>query len=424
MDAPDPRLYVALLLLLLLSAFFSASETALSSVNRLRLRARAENGDKKASGVLRQLEDFDGNLSAILIGNNVVNLTASSLATIVASALLGSVYGPLVATIVLTLLVLIFGEILPKSFAKEDPERISLAVSKPLRCVRVVLSPLVWFFIQMRKPFRRKKKDAAPSVTEDELRTFIDTVEEQGVLSPQETDIIQSAIEFDNITVQDILVPRVDIIAVDADAPAEEILRVCLASNHSRVPVYEGGVDHIIGMLHSRDLLACLAKGEPVDARRLCREVPFVYWQKHINALLAEFRHSSQQMAIVTDEYGGTLGLVTMEDILEELVGEIFDETDQVETPLKKLGEGLYRADADLNIDDLFDALEQPRTELKGDFSSVGGWALECLGHIPAAGESFEYEGLHVMVEKVEGPRIVSLLLRVLPREERAPEEP
>ncbi len=412
MDAPDPRLYVVLFLLLLLSAFFSASETALSSVNTLRLRARAEGGDKKAAGVLRQLNDFDGMLSAILIGNNVVNLTASSLATIVATALLGPVYGPLVATVVLTLLVLIFGEIMPKSFAKENPEAISIAVRAPLQAIRIVLSPFVWLFVQMRKPFR-KKDGAAPSVTEDELKTFIDTVEEQGVLSEQETNIIQSAIEFDNITVQEILVPRVDIIAIEADAPAEEILHTFLTSSHSRLPVCDGGLDHIIGMLHSRDVLVCQARHEQINARTLCREVPVVYWQKHINELLAEFRRENQQMAIVTDEYGGTLGLVTMEDILEELVGEIFDETDKVKTLLKKIGEGQYRVDADVNVDDLFDALELPRPDLKGDFSSAGGWALECLEHIPAAGESFEYGDLHVTVEHVAGPRIVSLLIRV-----------
>lgn len=412
MDAPDPRLYAVLLFLLLLSAFFSASETALSSVNTLRLRARSESGDKRAAGVLRQLDDFDGMLSAILIGNNVVNLTASSLATILATALLGPVYGPLVATVVLTLLVLIFGEIMPKSFAKENPEAISIAVRAPLQAVRIVLSPLVWLFVQMRKPFRRKKDAAAPSVTEDELKTFIDTVEEQGVLSEQETDIIQSAIEFDNITVQEILVPRVDIIAIEADAPTEEILHTFLTSSHSRLPVCDGGLDHIIGMLHSRDVLVCQARHEQINARTLCRAVPVVYWQKHINELLAEFRRENQQMAIVTDEYGGTLGLVTMEDILEELVGEIFDETDKVKTLLKKIGEDQYRVDADVNVDDLFDALELPRPDLKGDFSSAGGWALECLEHIPVPGESFEYAGLHVTVEHVAGPRIVSLLIR------------
>lgn len=414
LDAPDPRLYVVLFLLLALSAFFSASETALSSVNPLRLRSRAENGDKKAAGVLRQLNDFDGMLSAILIGNNVVNLTASSLATILATALLGPVYGPLVATVALTLLVLIFGEIMPKSFAKESPEKVSMAVRAPLQAIRVILSPLVWMFVQMRKPFRSKNQTDTPSVTEDELKTFIDTVEEQGVLSEQETNIIQSAIEFDNITVQEILVPRVDIISVEADAPPEEIFHTFRTSSHSRLPVCDGGLDHIIGMLHSRDVMLCQAAGETVSARALCREMPVVYWQKHINDLLSEFRREKQQMAIVTDEYGGTLGLVTMEDILEELVGEIFDETDKVKTSLKKIGDDLYRADADLNVDDLFDALDLPRPELKGDFSSAGGWALDCLEHIPAAGESFEYENLHVTIERVEGPRIVSLTIRVL----------
>ena len=256
-------------------------------------------------------------------------------------------------------------------------------------------------------------------MTEDELKTIIDTVEEEGVLDSQETDIIQSVIDFDDITVQEILIPRVDMLAVDVNDPVDQIIATVLANSYTRIPVYENDIDHIIGMLHTRDLFSCLAQNKPVNVRELCRDIPFVYRTKHINDLLAELRRKKQHMAIVTDDYGGTLGLVTMEDVLEELVGEIFDETDEVEeTPIQKLEENLYRVAGEVNIDDLFDELDLKIKDFDSDYSSVAGWALECLEHIPEPGESFEFQNLHVTVEKVEDKRILSLLVRIEPKPE------
>lgn len=412
-STPNPSIYIALILLLFCSAFFSASETAITSVNRMRLKARMENGDKKAAAILGIIDDYDRTISTILIGNNVVNLTTSSLSTALAIVLVGPVYGPTVSTVVVTLAVLICGEILPKSYAKTNPEKLCYLVVGPLSFIKTILTPLAFFFVKLAGLFTRKA-GPQPSVTEDDLKTIIDTVEEEGVLSSQETDIIQSVIEFDDITVQEILVPRVDVIAVDADAPVKDVIEVCRTSNHTRIPVYSGNIDHITGMLHTRDLFDCLAAGKPIEVGRLRRSIPFVYRTKRINDLLAEFRRTNQQMAVVTDDYGGTLGIVTMEDVLEELVGEIFDETDEVETPVRLIGENLYRVDADVNIYDLFEAIDYKARDFDSDYPSAAGWALECLEHIPQPGESFDFERLHVTVEEMDDKRIVTMLVRIL----------
>ena len=301
-------------------------------------------------------DDYDRTLSAILIGNNVVNLTASSISTVIATSLLGQ-QGAAVATAVITVLVLVFGEILPKSFAKDHAERVSMAMGGPLYIVKTLLAPLVWVFVQIKRLFtgrRSSELNVQPSVTEEELKTIIDTVGEEGVLDRQETDIIQSAIEFDNTTVQDILVPRVDMAAAALDAPPEEIIRLCVEGGYSRIPVYEGTIDNVVGVLYAKDLLARLAAGKPIEPAALKRDVLFVYRSKRISELLAEFRRAKQHMAVVTDEHGGTLGLVTMEDILEELVGEIWDETDKDETPIRQLSENSWQVEGDVNVEDFF----------------------------------------------------------------------
>ena len=422
MDTPGPSIYIAMALLVACSAFFSASETAISSFNKIRMRSKAEDGNKRAKTALKVAEDFDKTISTILIGNNIVNMASASLATVAATALWGPTSGPAIATFGMTLLVLIFGEILPKSFAKDSPEAFALQVAGVIAFLRTLFSPVVWFFVKLKQLLTGRRSaglELQPSVTEDELKTIIDTVEEEGVLDSQETEIIQSAIEFDDITVQEILVPRVDMVAVDVNDPVDEIVNTVLDNSFTRIPVYEGDIDHISGMLHTRDLFECLARSKPIDVRAMCRELPFVYRTKRINDLMAEFRREKQHMAIVTDDYGGTLGLVTLEDVLEELVGEIFDETDEVEElPVQQLEEHLFRVAGEANVYDVFEELGVSTRNFDSDFSSTAGWALECLEHIPAPGESFDYENLHVTVEQVEDKRILSLLIRLMPKED------
>lgn len=413
MDTPGPSIYLALVLLIACSAFFSASETAISSFNKIRMRNKAEDGDKRAKTALKVAEDYDKTLSTILIGNNIVNMASASLATVMATALWGPASGPAIATFGMTVLVLIFGEILPKSFAKEHAEGFSMQVAGVLAFLRAAFSPVVWFFVKLKQLLtgRRSTGLVQPSVTEDELKTIIDTVEEEGVLDSQETEIIQSAIEFDDITVQEILIPRVDMVAVDVKAPVDEIISTAVENAYTRLPVYEGDIDHIIGMLHTRDLFECLAKGQAIQVRALCREIPFVYRTKHINDLLAEFRRRKQHMAIVTDDYGGTLGLVTMEDVLEELVGEIWDEHDQVVQQIAQTTPGEYTVLGSAHVADLFALLGRER---QFSMVTVSGWIVETLGSLPAQGDTFEAHGLRVTVLSTLGRRVEKARVEVL----------
>ncbi|MEG0179613.1 MAG: hemolysin family protein [Oscillospiraceae bacterium] len=408
---------MSLILLLVFSAFFSASETAISSVNKIRLKKRAEDGDKKALQALDNATDYDKTLSAILIGNNVVNLTASSIATVIATSILGE-SGAAISTVIITVLVLIFGEILPKSFAKDNAEKVAVATSRPLSLIKLVLTPLVWVFVVIKRVFTGRKGtelNVQPSVTEDELKTIIDTVEEEGVLDSQETEIIQSAIDFNNITVQEILVPRVDMCAVEAHADLAEVINACVDNGFSRVPVYEGSVDNIIGVMYAKDVLACLAKGEKREPKELMREVLFVYRTRRINGLLAEFRRKKQHMAIVTDDYGGTLGVVTMEDVLEELVGEIWDETDTREAIVTSLKDDRYSVLGEADIDEVFDEINFEDKNFDCPCTSVAGWVLDTLEHIPCVGETFDYKGLTIEVEEMDDQRIEKVIITKKP---------
>ncbi len=417
MDTPGTSTYLALVFLVICSAFFSASETALSTFNKVRMQNLADKGDRKAKTALQLSEHYSKTLSTILIGNNIVNMGGASLATVVATALFGAASGPAVATFGMTLLVLIFGEIMPKTLARSKPEKVSMLFSPILRTIQIVLTPVVWCFVQLNKLLiPGKQENDLPSVTEDELKSILTTAEAEGVLNQQETGILHSVIEFDDTTVQEILTPRVDMEAIDVEDPIEEVLEQVLESGYSRLPVYEEDPDHILGILHTRDLLACLAKGQTADLRSLCREAMFIYRTKAIDELLTDFRREKCHMAIVTDDFGGTLGLVTLEDILEELVGEIFDESDDeedVELELKKLDTYTYRLAGECDIRDAFEVMGLEEEALDEDCFTAAGWALETLGHIPTEGEIFSADGAVVTVEEMDDKRILSLLVRI-----------
>ncbi len=416
MDTPGTSTYLALVFLVICSAFFSASETALSTFNKVRMQNLAEKGDRKAKTALQLSENYSKTLSTILIGNNIVNMGSASLATVVATALLGAASGPAVATVAMTLLVLIFGEIMPKTLARSQPEKISMTFAPILRSIQIVLTPVVWCFVQLNKLLIPGKQDDIPSVTEDELKSILSTAEAEGVLNEQETGILHSVIEFDDTTVQEILTPRVDMEAIDAEDSIEEVLEQVLESGYSRLPVYEEDPDHILGILHTRDLLASLAKGQKADLRALCREAMFVYRTKAIDELLTDFRREKCHMAIVTDDFGGTVGLVTLEDVLEELVGEIFDESDaeeDTELELEKIDPYTFRLAGECDIRDAFEIMDLDEEELSEDCFTAAGWALETMGHIPAVGEVFHANGAVVTVEEMEDKRILSLLVHI-----------
>ncbi len=410
----DGLLYFVLVLLIAGSAFFSGSETALSTFNRVRMKNAAEEGDKKAKKVLKVADDYDKTISTILIGNNIVNIAASSIATVLFTKLFLD-NGPLVATIVMTVLVLIFGEVTPKSLCKANADKMATLVAAPIDVLRGVFTPISFLLVKLTNVLNSKTgAEEQPSVTEEELISIIESIEEEGVLEEAESDLVQSALEFDEIEVQEVLTHRVDMIAMDLDDPWEEQLKLVQSEGISRFPVYEDTIDHIVGVVRAKDLLLAEVAGNR-DLRKLITPVMFVHSTMSISTLLNDLRRQKMQMAIVTDDYGGTLGLVTMEDCLEELVGEIWDEYDKVEEEFVDLGNDVYEVSGEMNIYDMFDNLDINTRNFESDYNTLSGWCVEQMEHIPQVGESFSYENLRVTVKEMEEQRITKLTVERFP---------
>ncbi len=397
------------------SAFFSASETSFTSVNMIRIRNMAEEGEQKAVTAVKLVENYDRMLSTILIGNNLVNIALSSLTTVIATKLFGDA-GVALATGVTTLVILTFGEILPKSWAKENSERLVLLFAEPLRLCSLLLWPLSTFFIWLKGAFRRGgEEEKAPSFTEKELMYMASVGQEEGVLEEQEKDLVQSALEFDETTVQEVLTPRVNLVALDIEEEQPEILRVVNGKKFSRIPVYEGTIDNIVGVVQSREILKKVIQGRPVRLKNLMTKATFVHRTMKISRLLAQFQRQKTHIAVVIDDYGGTLGIVTMEDLLEELVGEIWDEDEEIITELAPLGEDSWEVSGDMNIEEFFDAINYAPRGFESDFNTMNGWALEMLEHIPQAGEQFSYGRLTVTVKEMDDQRVTKLLAELAP---------
>ena len=389
-------LWVALVILVGFSAFFSASETAFSSLNQIRLKSRAEDGDSAAARVLAMSEKYDKLLSTILIGNNIVNIAAASIGTILFTRMLGAERGATVSTIVLTIIVLIFGEVTPKSLAKEMPEKVATAVSPFLVLLMALMTPLTWLFTQWKKLLGHfVHSGEADTITEGELMTMVSEAENDGELTDRESELIRSAIEFDDVEVEEILTPRVDVVAVEDDIPLEELAQTFAESGYSRLPVYHGTIDNIIGVVHEKDFyIARLKKATKIDDL----VVPTLYTtgSTQISQLLRTLREQHHHMAVVVDEYGGTEGIITLEDILEELVGEIWDEHDEVTEDFRKQSDGSWLVSGSASVDDLYEELDLPEEE-DIDSNTVNGLVQEKTCHLPKVGDRFtlgEYDGV------------------------------
>ena len=389
-------LWVALVILVGFSAFFSASETAFSSLNQIRLKSRAEDGDSSAARVLNMAEQYDKLLSTILIGNNIVNIAAASIGTILFTQMLGAERGATVSTIVLTIIVLIFGEVTPKSLAKEMPEKVATAVSPFLVLLMALMTPLTWLFTQWKKLLGRfVHSGEADTITEGELMTMVSEAENDGELTDRESELIRSAIEFDDVEVEEILTPRVDVVAVEDDIPLEELAQTFAESGYSRLPVYHGTIDNIIGVVHEKDFyIARLKKATKIDDL----VVPTLYTtgSTQISQLLRTLREQHHHLAVVVDEYGGTEGIITLEDILEELVGEIWDEHDEVTEDFRKQSDGSWLVSGSASVDDLYEELDLPEEE-DIDSNTVNGLVQEKTCHLPKVGDRFtlgEYDGV------------------------------
>lgn len=389
-------LWVALVILVGFSAFFSASETAFSSLNQIRLKSRAEDGDSSAARVLAMAEQYDKLLSTILIGNNIVNIAAASIGTILFTQMLGAERGATVSTIVLTIIVLIFGEVTPKSLAKEMPEKVATAVSPFLVLLMALMTPLTWLFTQWKKLLGHfVHSGEADTITEGELITMVSEAENDGELTDRESELIRSAIEFDDVEVEEILTPRVDVVAVEDDIPLEELAQTFAESGYSRLPVYHGTIDNIIGVVHEKDFyIARLKKATKIDDL----VVPTLYTtgSTQISQLLRTLREQHHHLAVVVDEYGGTEGIITLEDILEELVGEIWDEHDEVTEDFRKQSDGSWLVSGSASVDDLYEELDLPEEE-DIDSNTVNGLVQEKTCHLPKVGDRFtlgEYDGV------------------------------
>ena len=417
MDTDGLWTFVLLFTLIALSAFFSASEMSLSSINKVRLKTMAEDGDPRAQRALGMIERFDRTLSVILVGNNVVNIAAASAATVLATGMFGA-GGVAIATAITTVVILVFGEVLPKSIAKENAESIALSLCRPLSFFIFILTPLSLLFVKLQELVSKLYGDSAnhPLVTEQELLNIIETIEEEGVLNEQRSELMQSALSFDSTTVQEILTPRVDITAVNLADPPEKTRDIILGERFSRMPVFERSLDNIIGILHTRDYLEALLKGQdPVDLSALLTKPFFVHKSHRAALLLNDFKRQRTHMAVVIDDFGGTMGIVSMEDLLEELVGEIWDEDEDEEIDFVALEPYVYRVSGDYPVTDALDRIGYEERDFDSEYSSVGGWSFERLGRIPSVGDSFEYNGIQVDISEMDEQRIVSVIMRYVP---------
>ena len=389
-------LWVTLVILVAFSAFFSASETAFSSLNQIRLKSRADDGDRTAARVLAMSEQYDKLLSTILIGNNIVNIAAASIGTIIFTKMLGAERGATVSTMVLTIVVLIFGEVTPKSLAKEMPETIATAVAPVLSLLMLVLTPLTWLFSQWKRLLNHfVHSSESDTITEGELMTMVSEAENDGELTDRESELIRSAIEFDDVEVEEILTPRVDVVAVADDISLEELAQTFAESGYSRLPVYHGTIDNIIGVVHEKDFyIARLKKATKIDD--LVAPTLYTTGSTQISQLLRTLREQHHHMAVVVDEYGGTEGIITLEDILEELVGEIWDEHDEVTEDFRKQSDGSWLVSGSASVDDLYEELDLPEEE-DIDSNTVNGLVQEKTCHLPKVGDRFtlgEYDGV------------------------------
>ncbi|MBQ3939922.1 MAG: HlyC/CorC family transporter [Oscillospiraceae bacterium] len=403
---------IAILLLLCCSALFSACETAFSSVNKIRLKHAAQQGDKAAGRALALAESFDRALTAILIGNNLVNIISASLGTIFFTKLFGT-GGVGISSLAMTVLVLIFGEILPKSYAKAHAERLTRLFAAPLSCLIWLLTPLIFLFQKLAKLVSVKEEEE-PSVTEDELKVIVEQIEEEGVLEEQESDLVRSALEFDEISVTEVLVPRVNVTAIEQHESIAAVKQLFLSERYSRLPVYDGTVDDIIGFITEKDFFSLLEHGgdsiQPI-LKQILRLPEFA----RISEAMKQMQRSKSHIAVVMDQHGGTKGIVTLEDIIEELVGEIYDEADEIVPMLTKDSADTWTVSGEYSIADLCDALELPESRIETECTSVGGWLTELAGHIPAVGETVSGDWFTMTVTQMQEQRVQQLKLTLLP---------
>ncbi len=421
MDSHSTTLILVLIILIICSAYFSATETAFSSMNRIRLKSLMNAGNKRAKLAYELSERYDELLSTILVGNNLVNIASTTISTLLFVKALGDTSGPTVSTIVMTLVVLVFGEVSPKSMAKENAESFAMISAPIIRVLMVVLKPVNFLFTQLKKGLSRLVRPAPDrGVTDDELLTLVEEAEQDGGIDKSESAMLRNVIEFDDIQAIEIMTPRVDVEALPRDAGPDQAALTFRETGYSRLPVYDDTIDSIIGVIHEKDFFARLWVNER-DLTSILKPAEFIPPSMKISDLLRLLQQKKQHMAVIVDEFGGTEGIVTLEDVIEELVGEIWDEHDDVEQEgILPIGEGFYRVYGSADTDDLFQVLH---LDCETDASTVNGWLAERLDRIPQVGDSFQYENIHFLVTKAGGNRAEEIRVKVIPQPQGGDEQ-
>lgn len=409
MDNSDLGKIVLIIIMMIFSALFSSTETAYSSVNKLRLKNYEAQGNRKAATALRLANKFDEVLTAVLIGNNIVNIAMSSLSTLLFVSIFGK-SGAGISTAVITVLVLMFGEVLPKSYAKKNAEKLAIFFAPPLSALVTVLKPAVWILNKMSSML--SSGEEAPSVTEDELKYMIDEIEEQGVIEEQESELVKSALEFDEISVDEILIPRVKVIGIEINSTIDEIKEMFTTEMYSRLPVYEKSLDDIIGIITNKAFFKMLVEGGN-DIMSIIQEVPHIADCKLISEAMRDMQRSKVHLAVVIDQYGGTKGIVTLEDIIEELVGEIYDEDDEIVARIVKLAPNKFEIAGDMNVNDMLEQLDIDEDLVHTEYNSVGGWVTEVMEHIPEKDETAETGIFRLTASQVNEQTVEKVILEI-----------
>ena len=408
----DIILWVSIAFLVAFSAFFSSSETAFASYNRIRMKKLAADGNKKATMVVKLNGQYTRILTGILIGNNIVNIAASTIGTLLFTSYFGAM-GAGISTIFLTVVLLIFGEIIPKTLANDKAELVCMKNVVGVRFFVLVFGPLIFVFDKL-KSFVSKidKSDKQPTITEQELKFMIEEIEDQGVLENREGELVRSALDLDEITASEVMTPRVDLTSIEVNEKIENIKSVFLNERFSRLPVYEKNIDNIIGVLSEKDFFRAYFSNDPFDIRNMLKKTLLVPPRTNISELMKNFQQGKTHMAVVVDQYGGIEGVITFEDILEQLIGNIYDEKDAKENCIKKINDSMWWINPDISVYDMYK--EVCGFEFKGqtDSNTMGGWILENLEKLPKEGDKFVFDNLEVTVSEMEDKRITGITIK------------
>ena len=406
---------IGIIVCVMCSAFFSATEMSFSACNKVRLEHESDNGNKKATVAFKIANKFDDAISAILVGNNLVNIAASSMGSIAVMMILSEQYA-WVSTAVITIMVVIFGETIPKISSKKNATNFAMKFAYPVRALMIILKPVTFIVVSLVNLITNMLPDVEEEDTDaalEELHTMIDIAEDEDVLDEDASELVSAAIDFADIAASEVMTARVDIIAIDIDDPWEEILRTIDASPYSRIPVYEDSVDHVIGILSLNRFLKAMIDQDKVEIRSLLLPTCYVYKTMRLPAVLSSLRNAQQHIAVVTDEYGGTLGVVSMEDVLEELVGDLWDETDTVEKEIEKKGDGRYELDGDTPIYEFIELMRWKEDDFNFDSETVGGWCIEYNNGFPNVNSKFTFRDIEVTILEVSKRRVRRIQVQV-----------